>query len=79
MLRFLVQMGEAGASARDVCFLVHKFIPARTGAWARADPASAIVRVDALWGVPDGLQSPRNGCVTSPGSSRSVLTEHGGS
>lgn len=56
MLRFLVQMGEAGASARDVCFLVHKFIPARTGAWARADPASAIVRVDALWGVPDGLQ-----------------------
>jgi predicted house-cleaning noncanonical NTP pyrophosphatase (MazG superfamily) len=56
MMRFLTQMDEAGASAHDVCFLVHKFIPARSGAWARADPASPIVRVDSLWGVPDGLQ-----------------------
>ena len=56
MLRFLDRMGEAGAATHDVCFLAHKFIPAQSGAWARADPASPIVRVDALWGVPDGLQ-----------------------
>lgn len=56
MLHFLDRLVQAGASECDVCFLVHKFIPARSGAWVRADPASSIVRVDALWGVPDGLQ-----------------------
>ena len=56
MLDFLNRMAEAGAPAEDVCFLAHKFIPARAGAWAKADPASPIVRVDSLWGVPDGLQ-----------------------
>ncbi len=53
---FLDRMAEAGAPAADVCFLAHKFIPARAGAWARADPTTAIVRIDSLWGVPDGLQ-----------------------
>lgn len=56
MRGFLARMAEAGAPADDVCFLAHKFIPARAGAWARADPASPVVRVDSLWGVPDGLQ-----------------------
>ena len=55
MLSFLNRMVEAGAPVGDVCFLAHKFIPARSGAWAKADPASTVVRVDALWGVPDGL------------------------
>ncbi len=56
MRGFLDRMAEAGAAVSDVCFLTHKFIPARAGAWARADPATAMVRVDSLWGVPDGLQ-----------------------
>ena len=56
MQKFLDRMGKVGAPASDVCFLAHKFIPARSGAWASADPGSTIVRVDALWGVPDGLQ-----------------------
>ena len=56
MRDFLDRMAGAGACAGDVCFLAHKFIPARSGAWASADPASPVVRVDALWGVPDGLQ-----------------------
>jgi predicted house-cleaning noncanonical NTP pyrophosphatase (MazG superfamily) len=56
MQSLLVQMAELGAPAADICFLTHKFIPARVGAWARADPASSEVRVDSLWGVPDGLQ-----------------------
>lgn len=56
MIGFLERMAEAGAAPEDVCFLAHKFIPARSGAWVRADPASTAVRVDCLWGVPDGLQ-----------------------
>lgn len=56
MLGFLNRMAGTGATPGDICFLAHKFIPARSGAWASANPASPIVRVDALWGVPDGLQ-----------------------
>ena len=55
MLSFLDRMVQAGAPVGDLCFLAHKFIPARSGAWAKADPTSMVVRVDALWGVPDGL------------------------
>lgn len=56
MAEFLGRMAETGTSANDVCFLAHKFVPAQSGAWASADPGSSVVRVDALWGVPDGLQ-----------------------
>ena len=56
MRNFLGKMAELGAPPADICFLTHKFIPARVGAWVRADPASSEVRVDSLWGVPDGLQ-----------------------
>lgn len=56
MQDFLNRMANEGVHADDVCFLAHKFIPARAGAWVRADPATAMVRVDSLWGVPDGLQ-----------------------
>jgi predicted house-cleaning noncanonical NTP pyrophosphatase (MazG superfamily) len=56
MRRFLDRMVAVGASTSEVCFLTHKFIPAKTGAWAKADPTSPVVLIDALWGVPDGLQ-----------------------
>lgn len=56
MVAFLTEMEANGAKAEDVCFIAHQFIPARSGAWVRADPSSPIVRVDALWGLPDGLQ-----------------------
>lgn len=56
MVRFLEALGETGAPPSDVCFIAHKFIPARAGAWVKADPGSQIVVVDSLWGVPDGLQ-----------------------
>lgn len=45
-----------GVQARDICFIIHKFIPARSAAWVLAKPSSQIVRVDTLWGLPDGLQ-----------------------
>lgn len=45
-----------GVESKDVCFIIHKFIPSVSAAWAFAEPNSQIVRVDSLWGVPDGLQ-----------------------
>lgn len=37
-------------------FLFHAFLPALASAWAYAKPGNPIVIVDALWGLPDGLQ-----------------------
>lgn len=42
--------------AVDLCFILHKFIPSVTAAWAVARRGDQIVRVDSLWGLPDGLQ-----------------------
>lgn len=46
---------QKGAKAKDICFILHKFIPARASAWAMASPDNQIVIIDSLWGVPDGL------------------------
>lgn len=47
---------KRGAKPQEICFILHRFIPAQSAAWARADPASQLVHIDSLWGVPDGLQ-----------------------
>jgi hypothetical protein len=47
---------KRGATAEEICFILHRFIPAASAAWALAKPDSQIVRVDSLWGIPDGLQ-----------------------
>jgi predicted house-cleaning noncanonical NTP pyrophosphatase (MazG superfamily) len=46
---------DADVGASEFCFLVHRFIPARSGTYSLARPNVAKVRVDATWGVPDGL------------------------
>jgi hypothetical protein len=38
-----------------LCLITHHFIPSVASAWARAEPESRIVRVEALWGIPEGL------------------------
>lgn len=52
----LEELEIKGARPEEICFIIHKFIPAQSAAWALATPSSQIVRVDSLWGVPDGLQ-----------------------
>jgi predicted house-cleaning noncanonical NTP pyrophosphatase (MazG superfamily) len=52
----LTKIEKKGAKPESVCFIIHKFIPAQSAAWSLASPNSQIVRVDSLWGVPDGLQ-----------------------
>jgi hypothetical protein len=36
-------------------FIFHNFIPAFSSAFAYAEPKSRIVRLESLWGIPDGL------------------------
>ena len=56
MSETLDSLGLQGAAPSEVCFILHKFIPATSAAWAVAYPDKQIVRVDTLWGLPDGLQ-----------------------
>ena len=50
------ELKTRGALERDICFILHKFIPAGVAAWAVAQPDQQIVLIDTLWGLPDGLQ-----------------------
>ncbi|HEY0027232.1 MAG TPA: nucleoside triphosphate pyrophosphohydrolase [Allosphingosinicella sp.] len=50
------EMTLKGAAATDVCFILHRYIPARAAAWSYYSPGDALVRIDCLWGLPDGLQ-----------------------
>lgn len=52
----LAHLEAKGAAHDEICFILHKFIPATSAAWALARPDRQIVLVDALWGLPDGLQ-----------------------
>lgn len=49
------QFVDTGLASTDFCFLVHHFIPARAGSYSIAAPDERRVRVDSIWGVPDGL------------------------
>jgi predicted house-cleaning noncanonical NTP pyrophosphatase (MazG superfamily) len=44
-----------GAAPNSFCFLAHRYIPARAGAFGFSRPDHPKVRVDAIWGFPDGL------------------------
>lgn len=45
-----------GGNFDDRAFIFHKYIGARSGAWALYDPSSPYVQVHANWGLPDSLQ-----------------------
>jgi len=56
IIQTLKGLKSQGANASQVCFIIHKFLPARVAAWAMARPGQQVVLVDSLWGLPDGLQ-----------------------
>lgn len=42
-------------SKSNIIFILHNFIPAFSSAFAYASPQDNIVRIEALWGLPEGL------------------------
>jgi len=40
---------------KKIAFIFHNFIPASASAFAYAEPKNKIVRIEALWGLPEGL------------------------
>jgi predicted house-cleaning noncanonical NTP pyrophosphatase (MazG superfamily) len=47
---------RANANLDALAFVIHRFIAARSSAWARAEPDNPTVEIHGLWGLPDGLQ-----------------------
>ena len=54
--KVLTEANSKQRSLNDVCFIVHLFIPAAVSAFSFATPGNRRVRVDAMWGLPDGLE-----------------------
>lgn len=52
---FRPRIGKSGLGHGEVCLIAHHFIPSVASAWARAEPGNRIVRVESLWGIPEGL------------------------
>lgn len=47
---------SSGTALTDVVFILHRYISARAAAWSHYKQGSAVVRIDALWGLADGMQ-----------------------
>lgn len=39
----------------NLVFICHNFIPALASAWSMVEPGKRVVRVEALWGIPEGM------------------------
>jgi predicted house-cleaning noncanonical NTP pyrophosphatase (MazG superfamily) len=52
---FARMIKETGLVNAGLCVIAHHFVPAVASAWARAEPNDRWVRIEALWGVPEGL------------------------
>lgn len=49
------QIRERELENDNLCLIAHHFIPSVASAWARAEPGNRIVRIESLWGIPEGL------------------------
>lgn len=46
---------KSGLATMRLCLIAHHFIPSIASAWARAEPGKRMVRIESLWGLPEGL------------------------
>jgi predicted house-cleaning noncanonical NTP pyrophosphatase (MazG superfamily) len=53
--KFRTEITANSLQDSKLCLVAHHFIPSAAAAWARAEPGSRLVRVESLWGLPEGL------------------------
>jgi predicted house-cleaning noncanonical NTP pyrophosphatase (MazG superfamily) len=53
--RFRTEIQRAELQNAELCLIAHHFIPSVASAWARAEPRGRLVRIESLWGIPEGL------------------------
>lgn len=52
---FSAEIKKLELANHGLCLVAHHFIPSVASAWARAEPGNRIVRIESLWGIPEGL------------------------
>lgn len=55
LVHFKSQIEQSQLQGSSLCLIAHHFVPAIASAWARAEPGKRMVRIEALWGIPEGL------------------------
>ena len=55
LINFRDEINRAQLENTRLCLIAHHFIPSVASAWARAEPEARLVRIEALWGIPEGL------------------------
>ncbi|MFS2006420.1 hypothetical protein ACEN9F_22640 [Duganella sp. CT11-25] len=53
--RFRTAIATGKLQDCNLCLIAHHFIPAVASAWCQAHPAERRVRIESLWGIPEGL------------------------
>lgn len=53
--KFRNKIIEAELENSNICLIAHHFLPAVSSAWCLATPSERRVRVESLWGIPEGL------------------------
>ncbi|MCR6686570.1 nucleoside triphosphate pyrophosphohydrolase [Pseudoxanthomonas sp.] len=52
---FSTRLGQLDPFANELTLIGHHYIPALASAWALADPTTRRVRIESLWGIPEGI------------------------
>jgi hypothetical protein len=52
---FAAKIKELGLDKCNICLIAHHFVPATASAWCQAYPDKRRVRIESLWGIPEGL------------------------
>ena len=52
---FKSRVENSSLQSTSLCLIAHHFIPSVASAWARAEPGKRLVRIESLWGLPEGL------------------------
>jgi len=53
--KFTAIVKESELASAGIVMIAHHFIPSQVSAWVRAEPNNRIVRIESLWGIPEGL------------------------
>lgn len=54
-VNFKEKINELNLAESGLCLIAHHFIPASASAWSQAHPDKRRVRIESLWGLPEGL------------------------
>ncbi|HCG52715.1 MAG TPA: hypothetical protein DEX10_04860 [Betaproteobacteria bacterium] len=49
------KLAVLGTHAKKIVLICHHFLPAVASAWCMAEPTKRMVRIESLWGIPEGM------------------------